>query len=116
MARIISLVVLVTILAVIGALLFHVLAGFVLPVFMAVLLVVMFGPVHRWFDARCGGRKRLSAALTTTAILADRARPLGALADQGGSRKRRRSIVGSTRTPWTSAKWSSRRSIGTTDR
>ena len=69
MARIISLVVLVTILAVIGALLFHVLAGFVLPVFLAVLLVVMFGPVHRWFDARCGGRKRLSAALTTTAIL-----------------------------------------------
>ena len=54
--RIISLVVLVTILAVIGALLFHVLASFLLPVFLAVLLVVMFGPVHRWFDARCGGR------------------------------------------------------------
>ena len=69
MARIISLVVLVTILAVIGALLFHVLAGFVLPVFLAVLLVVMFSPVHRWFDARCRGRARLSAALTTAAIL-----------------------------------------------
>ncbi len=69
MARIISLVVLVTILAVIGALLFHVLSGFVLPVFLAMLLVVMFGPVHRWFDARCGGQKRISAALTTAAIL-----------------------------------------------
>ena len=48
---------------------FHVLSGFLLPVFLAMLLVVMFGPVHRWFDARCGEHKRISAALTTAAIL-----------------------------------------------
>ncbi len=69
MARIISLVVLLAILVVMGALFFRVMANILLPTFLAVLLVVMFGPVHRWFGARCKGRTRLSAALTTAAIL-----------------------------------------------
>ena len=69
MARIISLVVLVAILALMAVLFFQVMASFLLPVFLAVLLVVMFGPVHRWFVARCKGRDRLAAALTTVAIL-----------------------------------------------
>ena len=69
MARIISLVVLVAILALMAVLFFQVMASFLLPVFLAVLLVVMFGPVHRWFVARCKGRGRVAAALTTAAIL-----------------------------------------------
>ena len=68
-ARIISLIVLVVILVIIGALFFEVMAGFLLPVFLAVLLTVMFGPLHRWFVARCQGRVRVAAALTTSAIL-----------------------------------------------
>jgi predicted PurR-regulated permease PerM len=69
MTRIISLVVLVAILALMAVLFFQVMASFLLPVFLAVLLVVMFGPVHRWFVARCKGRGRVAAALTTAAIL-----------------------------------------------
>ena len=69
MARIASLVVLVAILAAIGLLFFQVMASFVLPAFMAILLVVMFGPVHHWLLARCKGRHRLAAVLTTGVIL-----------------------------------------------
>ncbi len=69
MARIISLIVLVAILALMGVLFFQVMVSFLLPTFLAVLLVVVFGPVHRWFVARCKGRDRIAAALTTAAIL-----------------------------------------------
>ena len=79
MTRIISLVVLVAILLVIAALFFKVMAGFLLPVFLAMLLVVMFGPVHRWFLVRCRGRTRLAAVLTTAAILLSVLLPLIAI-------------------------------------
>ena len=69
MARIVSLVVLVAILLVIAGLFFQVMANFLLPLFLALLLVVMFGPLHRWFKQRCRGRERIAAALTTGSIL-----------------------------------------------
>lgn len=69
MARIVSLVVLVAILLVIGGLFFRVMAGFILPLFLALLLVVMFGPLYRWFRERCWGHSRLAAVLTTGSIL-----------------------------------------------
>ena len=69
MARIVSFVVLVAILLIIGGLFFQVMAGFLLPMFLAVLLVVMFGPLHDWFVVKCKGRDRLAAGLTTGAIL-----------------------------------------------
>lgn len=69
MARIVSFVVLVAILLVIAGLFFKVMANFLLPMFMAVLLVIMFAPVHRWFVAKCKGRDRLAAGLTTLAIV-----------------------------------------------
>ena len=69
MSRMVSFVVLVAILLVIAVLFFRVMANFLLPMFLAVLLVVMFGPVHRWFVAKCNGRDRLAAGLTTAAIL-----------------------------------------------
>jgi predicted PurR-regulated permease PerM len=68
-ARIVSLVVLVVILLVVGGLFFHVMAGFLLPLFLALLLVVMFGPVYRWFQRRCGRHDRIAALLTTGSIL-----------------------------------------------
>ena len=55
MARIVSFVALVVVLLVIGGLFFEVMSGFLLPLFLALLLVVMFGPLHRWFGRKCGG-------------------------------------------------------------
>jgi predicted PurR-regulated permease PerM len=69
MARIISFVVLIVILLVIAALFFQVMASFLVPVFLALLLVIMFGPLHRWLLIWCRGRERLAAGLTTTAVL-----------------------------------------------
>ncbi len=69
MSRIVSFSVLVAILLVIAWLFFRVMADFLLPMFLAVLLVVMFGPVHRWFQTRCKGRNHLAAGLTTAAII-----------------------------------------------
>jgi predicted PurR-regulated permease PerM len=69
MARIVSLVVLVGILLVMTVLFFGVMADFLLPLFLALLLVVMFGPLYRWFRGRCGDHDRIAAVLTTVAIL-----------------------------------------------
>ena len=55
MARIISLVVLIAILLAIAGLFFRVMASFWLPLFLALLLVVMFGPLHDWFSAPMRG-------------------------------------------------------------
>ena len=70
MARIVSFVVLVVILLIIGGLFLQVMAGFLLPLFLALLLVVMFGPLHRWFLMKCGRHERIAAMLTTCSILA----------------------------------------------
>jgi predicted PurR-regulated permease PerM len=84
MARIISLVVLIVILLAIAGLFFRVMANFWLPLFLALLLVVMFGPLHGWFSQRCGGRGRVSALLTTTTILLMVLAPLLALLIEAG--------------------------------
>ena len=47
MARIVSLVVLIVILLAVGGLFLQVMAGFLLPLFLALLLVVIFGPLAR---------------------------------------------------------------------
>jgi predicted PurR-regulated permease PerM len=69
MARIVSFVVLVVILLLFVGLFFQVMADFLLPMFLAVLLVIIFAPVHRWFKTRCGKHDRLAAMLTTCTIL-----------------------------------------------
>ncbi|MBN2023903.1 MAG: AI-2E family transporter [Pirellulales bacterium] len=69
MARMVSFIVLVVLLVAVAALFFKVMAGFILPLFLAVLLVVMFRPLHQWFVARLKGHDRWAAALTTVAIL-----------------------------------------------
>ena len=79
MARVVSFIVLLAILLVMAALFFEVMAGFFVPLFLAVLLAVVFRPVHRWFVGRCGPRERLAAALTTLAILAIVMAPLVAV-------------------------------------
>ena len=44
--------------------------SYLLPLFLALMMAVVFQPLYRWFRARCGGRhSRLAAALTTTSIV-----------------------------------------------
>jgi predicted PurR-regulated permease PerM len=69
-AKIVSFVALVVILLVIGGLFLQVMASFLLPLFLALLLVVMFGPLHRWFVGKCGRHDRIAAMLTVGSILA----------------------------------------------
>ncbi len=69
MGRVISIVVLVALVSVFGFLFFQVMAGFLLPVFLAVLLAVIFRPLHRRLTAQCRGYVRVAAGVTTLAIL-----------------------------------------------
>jgi len=68
-ARIQSFVVLLIVLLAVAALFVYLMADFLLPLFLSLLLVVIFGPVHRWITERLGGRRRIAAAATTVAIL-----------------------------------------------
>lgn len=69
MAKIVSFSVLVAILLGVGVLFFRVMSNFLLPMFLAVLLVVIFRPLHTWILVRCNGRNRVAAGLTTLAII-----------------------------------------------
>jgi predicted PurR-regulated permease PerM len=68
-SRIVSLVILVVICLVFGVLFFRVMASFLLPMFLATVLVIVFRPLHEWITMRSKGRQRLAAVLTTLAIL-----------------------------------------------
>ena len=68
MARLVSLVVLVAIILVIGVLFFRVMATFAVPLFLAAVLVVIFGPMHTALTNRLRGRHRTAAVLTTIII------------------------------------------------
>jgi len=64
-----SLVVLIAFILVIGALFFRILAAFFVPLFMATIMVVVFQPVYRWILAKCRGRTRTAALLTTISAM-----------------------------------------------
>src|SRR5262245_62996476 len=68
-ARIVSFGVLVSILLLIGFLVFEVMAPFLLPLFLAVVLAVIFRPVHEWVVSKCRGWTRLAGVATTAIIL-----------------------------------------------
>lgn len=69
MSRMVSFGVLVGAIAVIGFLFYRVISGFLLPMFLAALLVVIFQPWFRYFKSKCGGRIRWAAALTTVSAI-----------------------------------------------
>ncbi|MEN6457342.1 MAG: AI-2E family transporter [Thermoguttaceae bacterium] len=69
MARIVSFVALVVILLLLGGLFLRVMAGFLLPLFLALLLAIIFGPLNRWFRRRLGGHERIAAMASTLGIL-----------------------------------------------
>jgi predicted PurR-regulated permease PerM len=68
-ARIASFIVLVVFLLLIGAIFIQVMADFILPLFLALLLVVIFGPMHRYIKVRCGNRNQVAAGISTLIIL-----------------------------------------------
>ena len=69
MARIFSVVMLMLVIVAVGVLFYRVMAGFFVPLFLSVLLVVLFRPVHNWILARVGARTRLACLATTALIL-----------------------------------------------
>jgi predicted PurR-regulated permease PerM len=84
MAKTVSFIALVLILAAMAALFFEVMADFLLPLFLALLLVVVFRPLDRWFRGRCGRHDRIAAGLTTAAILLMVFVPLAVLLIEAG--------------------------------
>ncbi len=67
--RVISFIVLLAILLLVGAVFFQVMAQFLVPLFLAAVLLVVFEPLHRWALWRLPGRPRIAALLTTVLIL-----------------------------------------------
>lgn len=80
MSRLVSFLVLLAVIAVFAFWFYRVISGFLLPLFLAALLVVIFRPWHRWIEERCRGRVRLAAALTTAAVIVVVLLPAGILA------------------------------------
>lgn len=85
MSRYVTLLVLLAIVLVMAAVAFRVLAGFLLPMFLAVLLVVIFQPLHAALRRRLAPRERLAAAATTALILLIVLLPLALLFLRAGS-------------------------------
>jgi predicted PurR-regulated permease PerM len=68
-SRIVSFAVLLAFIVVIGALFYKVMVGFLVPIFLAAVLAVVFRPFHRIVRARLRNRDHLAAGATTALIL-----------------------------------------------
>jgi len=67
--RVVSFLVLLAVILLVGAVFFRVMAQFLVPLFLACVLLVVFQPLHRWLTDRLPKRPRLCALLTTVLIL-----------------------------------------------
>jgi predicted PurR-regulated permease PerM len=67
--RVISFIVLLAIVLLVGTVFFQVMAQFIVPLFLASVLLVVFQPLHAWALKRLHGHRRLAALLTTVLIL-----------------------------------------------
>jgi len=67
--RIASILVLVALVALFGILFYQVMAGFLMPVFMAILATILVQPLFAWLLGRLGGSRRWAAAATTGIVL-----------------------------------------------
>ena len=79
MSRMVSFWLLVAIIVVLVIVLFKVMATFILPLFLAAVLVVIFNPFHRRVLAKLKNRRRIAAAATTGIILLIVLLPIGLL-------------------------------------
>lgn len=68
MARLVSLGVLIGILIAVTILFYQVMSSFLLPLFLAALVVVVFGPLYRWLLPRCRAKRHVAAAVATVAV------------------------------------------------
>ncbi len=68
LARYVSFGLLLSVIILVGFIFFEVMVGFLVPLFLAALLVVVFRPLHRWMLEKTGQKKTLSAGLTTAAV------------------------------------------------
>ena len=69
MARTISFLVLVAVIVLLSIIFFRVMASFLIPMFLAAILCIMFEPLHRWFLEKFGQRPKLAASMTTASVL-----------------------------------------------
>ena len=69
MPRVISFIVLLAIVLLVGAVFFQVMAQFIVPLFLACVLLVVFQPLHRWTLRHFPTFPRVAALLTTAIIL-----------------------------------------------
>jgi predicted PurR-regulated permease PerM len=67
--RLISFLVLLASIVIIGALFYKVMIGFLVPVFLAAVLVVVFRPLHRWVLQKVGQQEYLAAGITTGLVI-----------------------------------------------
>ena len=68
-SRVVSLILLICVIAILGAIFYQVMARFVVPLFLSALLVVIFRPLHAWILEKVKGRQQVGAMLTTLTIL-----------------------------------------------
>ncbi len=85
MTRLVSFAILLGLVVLFGLLSLQVMAAFLLPLLMAAMLVVIFGPLHRAIRHRIGGPQWVAAGLTTIAVLVIVLVPLGFLVVRAGS-------------------------------
>lgn len=69
MTRYFSFLVLLAVIVLLAILLYRVMAGFLVPIFLAAILVVIFRPSHAWVLEKVGGRQQVAAGVTTAGIL-----------------------------------------------
>lgn len=85
MTRLVSFAILIGLVALFGLLSLQVMAAFLLPMLMAGMLVVIFGPLHRAIQRRLQGPAWLAAGLTTIAVLLIVLVPVSFLVVRAGS-------------------------------
>jgi len=73
----ISLVILIALVLALGIMFYEVMIGFLLSLFLATLLTVLFWPLHGWIERLCHGHDRLAAGITTTVVLLIVLAPIG---------------------------------------
>ncbi len=79
MTRYVSFGVLLGVILVLCIVFYKVMASFMLPLFLATILVVVFRPVHSWVRGKCKNRNAIAAAVTTSIISLSVIVPVGLL-------------------------------------
>ena len=67
--RVVSVIVLLGIVLLVGAMFFEVMLQFVVPLFLASVLIVIFKPLHEWVIQHVTPRPRIAAGITTALVL-----------------------------------------------